>query len=187
MILLDPAGYRRQAWRNGLGVSEEIAAEPDGDGAWTRLVWSLSRTGFDRPLAFSDLSGIERIITVVEGGGLLLRARDGGADIAVPPLAPTGFDGGRALEGVPDGAIRVVNLMGRRGQVRLAVEVAPAGLPVRRINADHVLLHAFAGDAVLTDGSRLPAGWTLRCDGVLPDLSPRGCALLIATIARVPG
>jgi hypothetical protein len=182
VILIDPATYRRQPWKNGLGVSEEIAAERDGEGEWAGLVWSFSRTSFDRPLAFSDLAGIDRIITVVEGSGLSLRARDGGADIVVPPLTPTAFDGGRALEGVPDGPVRVVNVMGRRGRVRIQAAVVRPG-EARSIDAAIVLAHAAWGEAVLGKAV-LPAGWTVRGDGGAPVPPWSGSAILLATVAR---
>lgn len=166
MRLLAPATYRRQPWKNGLGESVEIAAERDGDGeGWNGLVWSLSRTGFDRPSRFSDLTGIDRIITVVRGSGLTLRALDGGADIAVPPLVPTAFDGGRALEGIPDGPIEVVNLMGRQGRVRIGAAVLDDSATDLRIVADHALLYGFDDWVVFGGDIFIEPRWEFSADG----------------------
>lgn len=158
MKVLAPDGYVRQPWKNGLGVSVEIAAERDADG-WDGLVWSLSRTGFDRPSHFSDLAGIDRIITVVRGSGLTLRAWDGGDDIAVPPFVPTSFDGGRVLEGVPHGPIEVVNLMGRRGQVRIGATLLDDNGPGLHVTAGRALLHACDGPVGFDHDFALPAEW----------------------------
>jgi environmental stress-induced protein Ves len=185
VILLLPPEYRRQPWKNGLGESLEIAAERDGAGEWAGLVWSFSRTFFDQPLAFSDLAGMDRIITVVAGRGLTLRARDGGDDISVPALVPTAFDGGRALEGVPDGPIRVANVMGRRGRVRIAAHLVAAGATWQGAG-DAVLAHAPWGDAALPD-ARLPAEATLRWERAAVAISPREHPVLVATVDRLAG
>jgi environmental stress-induced protein Ves len=185
VILIEPSGYRRQPWRNGLGVSEEIAAEHDGAGEWADLVWSVSRTGFAAATAFSDLAGMDRIITLVEGRALALRARDGGDDLPVPPRSPVAFDGGRALDGVPDGPVRVANVMGRRGRVRIAADVVPAG-STRRFSADIVLVHACWGATSLVGHGTLAADWTLRLEGGELEVAPTDSAVLVAGVVRLP-
>jgi environmental stress-induced protein Ves len=192
MKLLDPAGYRRTPWKNGGGVSVEIAAEHDpalGED-WKGLVWSLSRTGFAGPSPFSDLSGMDRIIAVVGGVGLTLRAWDGGADVVVgPPFQPTPFDGGRRVDGVPDGAVTVANVMGRRAAVRIGLRFLHAG-DRARVVADVVLLHACAGAVRLSvDGAARTLGEdaALRADGAALDVAVSAGVLLVATVARNRG
>jgi environmental stress-induced protein Ves len=184
MILLDPAGYTRQPWKNGLGVSVEIAAERDGEG-WEGLVWSFSRTGFAVPSAFSDLRGIDRIIAVVEGSGLTLRALDRGESLSARPLQPLGFDGGRKFEGVPDGPLRVCNLMGRRGRVRIAMRFVMSGAPRQTAKGGIVLMHACQGEVHLADGTVLPAEWTRRHEADPVELGVLSGVLLVATIDRL--
>jgi hypothetical protein len=182
LTLLEPAHYRRVPWKNGGGISEEISAEGDG---WDGVLWSVSRTGFAGVAPFSDLAGIDRIITVVEGFGLTLRARDGGADIDVSaPLLPVAFDGGRAVDGVcAAGPVRVVNVMGRRGRAAIAAQVLRAG-EAAQIAADVVVLHACAGAVSLgVDGAphALVDGAALRLGAC--DVAVRAGVVFAATIA----
>lgn len=190
MQRLDPATYRRTPWKNGGGVSVEIAAEHDpalGEG-WAGLVWSFSRTGFAAPSPFSDLSGTDRIIAVLTGRGLVLRAHDGGADVVVgPPFHPAPFDGGRRVDGVPDGPVTVANLMGRRGQVRIGMRFLHAGQRTH-VAADVVLLHACTGAVGLSvdDAARtLGEDAALRADGAALDVAVAAGVLLVATVERV--
>jgi hypothetical protein len=189
MILLDPTTYRRTPWKNGGGVSVEIAAQHDpalGKG-WSGLVWSVSRTGFEATSPFSDLAGTDRIIAVIAGRGLVLRARDGGADVVVgPPFNPAAFDGGRRLDGVPDGPVSVANVMGRRGHVRIGMRFLQAG-QAGHFAPDVLLLHACAGPVTLAiDGvaHTLPPDAALRADGQACAVSVTEGVLLAATVQR---
>ena len=73
LTALDPAGYRHMPWKNGGGVTIDIAAsmlpgfEP---GSWEGIIWRFSRTAIVTPGAFSDLSGYDRQLVLVSGEGL---------------------------------------------------------------------------------------------------------------------
>jgi len=98
-------------WRNGGGVTRELAMWPDaGDWAWRMSVADVDKSG-----PFSKFDGIERWFAVVEGAGVQL-------DVAGVPHrvtaagAPLFFDGA-ATTGCEliDGKTRDFNLMVRRG------------------------------------------------------------------------
>ncbi len=190
VIALNPADYHRQPWKNGGGVSELIASahEPGAAAAWQGLAWSFSRTGFQGPSAFSDLSGFERIQLLASGRGLRLRALDSGPDIPLTPGIPVRFDGGRRLEGAPDGPVEVVNLMGRTGRVTLAMTLAGPGDGPRRFDGGTVLVHAPFGPVLLragTDRHELGKGWTLRADEAEVGIEVLEGRALVATIGAV--
>jgi environmental stress-induced protein Ves len=98
-------------WRNGGGVTRELAMWPDaGDWAWRMSVADVDKSG-----PFSKFDGIERWFAVLEGAGVQL-------DVAGVPHrvtagdAPLFFDGGAATGcELIDGKTRDFNLMVRRG------------------------------------------------------------------------
>jgi len=98
-------------WRNGGGVTRELAMGPDaGDWAWRMSVADVDQSG-----PFSKFEGIERWFAVLEGAGVQL-------DVAGVPHrvttadAPLFFDGGAATGcELVDGKTRDFNLMVRRG------------------------------------------------------------------------
>ncbi|GIF97064.1 HutD/Ves family protein [Catellatospora citrea] len=106
------------AWRNGGGVTREIAAFPAGvdDFRW-RL--SIADVAADGP--FSAFVGYRRVITVLTGAGMRLTVGDAVHDIG--PLQPFEFDGGAQTTcTLPGGPITDLNLMvraGARGAVRI--------------------------------------------------------------------
>jgi environmental stress-induced protein Ves len=204
MIALEPRHYQRRPWKNGLGESLEIAAEPAG-ASYDRLLWSFSSTGFTGSVFFSDLPGFDRIITLTLGAGLVLKAWDEGADLKIPLLSdPVAFDGGRVLEGIADGGVQVLNLMARQARVQIAM--AYLGAEPRDFVADTVLVHACQGpveldlDAELLEAwavpihdpdtgfayrSVLPGHCTLRFDGEPVRLAALSGAALVASITRL--
>jgi len=98
-------------WRNGGGVTRELAMWPDaGDWAWRMSVADVDQSG-----PFSKFEGVERWFAVLEGAGVQL-------DVAGVPHrvtagdAPLFFDGGAATGcELIDGKTRDFNLMVRRG------------------------------------------------------------------------
>ncbi|MER5471571.1 HutD family protein [Streptomyces sp. NPDC002685] len=67
--LLPAAGRTAVPWRNGGGVTREILVRPDGAGM-AGFAWrvSLADVGADGP--FSAFTGVDRILTMVEGAGM---------------------------------------------------------------------------------------------------------------------
>ena len=98
-------------WRNGGGVTRELAMWPDaGDWAWRMSVADVDQSG-----PFSKFEGIERWFAVFEGAGVQL-------DVAGAPHrvtaadAPLFFDGAAATGcELIAGKTRDFNLMVRRG------------------------------------------------------------------------
>ncbi|MFC5386609.1 HutD family protein [Aquamicrobium segne] len=70
------ADYKRMAWKNGQGVTEEVAAFPAGS-TTDNFDWRLSiaHVGADGP--FSVFSGIDRTIALLDGAGLALVLPEG--------------------------------------------------------------------------------------------------------------
>ncbi|MGH8177816.1 MAG: HutD/Ves family protein [Steroidobacter sp.] len=58
--------YRETPWRNGGGVTFEIAREPQNADAFD---WRLSLARLDRDGPFSDFSGYQRALTLLQGAG----------------------------------------------------------------------------------------------------------------------
>jgi len=161
--LLRAADYRAMPWRNGGGTTFEVAIGPEGaafePGAFA---WRLSLALVERDGPFSALPGYDRVLTLVEGAGILLDGDGEGQLEVLPPHGQARFPGERAVTGLlRNGPIRDFNLMTRRrdtrGEARL-VEVGPAGLELRPKGAA-LALHALAapGFRLRTQGGELAA------------------------------
>ena len=120
MRLLRAGDRVAQPWKNGGGVTREVAAWPDGAGFDT-FDWRVSIAEVAAAGAFSRFEGIDRTLAVLRGRmRLTFPERVLELDSASAPLA---FPGEAPCEGEPlDGAVTDLNLMVRRGKVRGRME-----------------------------------------------------------------
>ena len=106
MEILKLAELIETPWRNGGGVTRGIATGVVSD----RVAWTISRADVARDGAFSDFSGMERVLTVVSGGAMRLEGPDVAFDAV--PWVPVRFDGGLPIVArLRDGPLTDLNLM----------------------------------------------------------------------------
>jgi environmental stress-induced protein Ves len=147
-------------WKNGGGVTREVAASPEGAGFGT-FAWRVSIADVAAPGPFSRFAGIDRTLVLLAGAGMLLDAHSDVADTASSgtqthaleqPLDVVRFAGEALIDArLVNGPTRDFNLMVRRG-------VATATLDVWRGNVQHEL----SGDTVLLFCAAGPMRVTLR-------------------------
>lgn len=168
---LDPAGYGRAPWKNGGGITIDIASEyRDGAaaGAWTGMVWRFGRTAITAPAPFSDLSGHDRQQVVVAGSGLVLETPDGEIDLR-EPFRPVGYDGGLSIVSrLEDGPVEVVNLIADRTQAQIGLAVLQAGSMLILQPGTHLIYAAAGPVALVVDelAAPLASDHALRIDAL---------------------
>lgn len=126
---LDPAAYRPVPWKNGGGVTTDIAGEyRDGvePGGWEGMIWRLSRTRIERPGPFSDLPGYDRLLAVTDGAGLVLHPKGRPPLDVRTPFRPVRFAGEWPIDSeLTQGPVGVLNLLADR--TRVAIELCFLG------------------------------------------------------------
>ena len=124
-VHLRPEDARRVPWKNGRGVTEELALWPAG-ASFERGDFDarISLSSVQEPGPFSPFPGFDRLLVVTRGGGLRLAH---GGD--VPPADVVRFRP-HAVEGewptraeLPHGPVDDFNVIVRRGRLRVDVEV----------------------------------------------------------------
>ncbi|SJZ85741.1 hypothetical protein SAMN02745126_02578 [Enhydrobacter aerosaccus] len=116
---LDPATYRRTPWKNGGGITTDIAEHDD--------LWRFGRTPIVAGGPFSDYAGFDRLQVLVAGRGLVLETPEGEIDVRTP-FQPVRFAGEtRIVSRLEAGPVEVVNLIGRRTAVTLDLVVLFGG------------------------------------------------------------
>jgi len=124
MRLITSDQFATQAWKNGGGVTHEIA-RADRDG---RLLWRLSIAEVTSDGPFSAFPGLTRILTVIEGAGLYLDTPDGRLDAL--PLAPVRFSGELPITSrLIGGPVRDFNLIWDAARLAASVSTVSGPLP----------------------------------------------------------
>jgi environmental stress-induced protein Ves len=183
---LDPAAYRRTPWKNSGGITIDIAdayAPGVAAGGWSGRLWRLGRTQIVEPGPFSDLSGYDRILTVIGGRGLVLEIAGGQALDVREPFRPVRFTGeDRITSRLEAGPVAVFNLMSDR---RHAIDVTVlSGQDTRALDAAVNIVYAIERSEVVIDGHAfsLMTDEALRSDEA-GQLALRGGRVALSTIS----
>ena len=139
---LPPESFRSKPWKNGGGVTLDIAdacrpgAAPAG---WEGMIWRLGRTAIVQPGPFSDLTGYERLQVVIVGSGLVLDGAAGEIDLR-QPFRPVRYDGGIPLVSrLENGPVEVVNLIADRSLCAIDLVVPVVGEIMTLTGGIHIL------------------------------------------------
>jgi len=109
-------------WKNGGGVTREVAISPAGAG-FEDFDWRVSIAEVREPGPFSRFENIDRTLVILDGH-LALEIAGRKMDLD-PASAPFAFAGEEACFGRPiDGAVTDLNVMTRRGRASAQVTLA---------------------------------------------------------------
>ncbi len=113
MQLLPAAARRWVRWKNGGGLTSEVATGPDGAGG-EDFDWRVSIARIERDGPFSMFPGVDRTLIMLAGGPLILSVA--GREIMLRPGDDRfEFDGAEPVEARIESAATVLNVMTRRG------------------------------------------------------------------------
>lgn len=139
-------------WRNGLGMTREIALFPPGADS-DDFLWRASVADVVGPAPFSRFPGVDRVIVLLDGNGFRMTLDDTDVHALTTPFAPFAFAGEASVTvQLAGGPTRDFNLMLRRGRACGRVEAwhVPGGWGCP---ADLALLYCARGHVEIPDGT----------------------------------
>lgn len=190
-IHLRASDARVVPWKNGRGTTRELALGPPG-ASFERgdFDWRISAASVEEDGPFSSFPGIERVLVVTRGAGIVLDHGEAAPRARVERLVPYRFSGDWPTRGeLVSGRIADFNVLCRRGVARAEVEVLAghAAHELRLEPAAQLFVHLLEG-ALFARSAAHERTWTLAsgeslwlADGPAPELSlaGRGSALLV--------
>ncbi|MEO8057267.1 MAG: HutD family protein [Burkholderiales bacterium] len=173
-----------QPWKNGAGLTHEIAVRPLNAGAGD-FDWRFSVAEVERDAPFSAFPGVDRCIVLLRGAGMRLRSGGGEIDHRLDQaLAPFNFSGDTLLSAaLIDGPSSDFNVMTRRGALAAGVTVHRSTF--EPASADVTLLLCSEGEWLVTGTSPETLGpmQALLWRGLPPRIcakpQPAGALLLV--------
>jgi environmental stress-induced protein Ves len=147
-----PAAARRATpWKNGGGVTYEIAAYPP-DAGLDAFDWRISTARVESDGPFSVFPGVDRVLLVLSGT-LVLQFGAGDAVVLTDASAPFGFSGEAPCDGrLSGGPVVDLNIMVRRGRAHAQVMRIMTPAPIMGGSAELVLITL---DACVLNGQTL--------------------------------
>ena len=151
-----PDSFRSMPWRNGLGHTIELLAEYLPESA--EFAWRLSMADVVSDGRFSDFSGYDRTLLLLQGAGITLNHGNGQRDRLVEPLQAARFNGEAITEAsLHAGAIKDFNVMARREYCSASVNSLHNATDVEiPFDGDIVLVYAVDEAASIELGSLPP-------------------------------
>jgi hypothetical protein len=143
MRIIRNRDFRETRWRNGMGISWDIAADPPET---EDFGWRFATALIERDVPFSIYPQVDRIFTLIEGDGLDLDF-EGGRILAVErPFVPHPFACDvAAFCRLRRGPCRALNLLMARGRWLAAVDILSSGAEIAHDGP--ILLFALEGAA----------------------------------------
>ncbi|WP_043971964.1 MULTISPECIES: HutD/Ves family protein [Acinetobacter] len=105
---LSVSDYQQMLWKNGAGYTVELARS-DGD-SLDAFDWRISMADVKTSGDFSKFDGMQRILTVLEGAGIILKIDDGSEHLQTLQSAQFSGDSTTSCK-LSDGPIRDFNLI----------------------------------------------------------------------------
>jgi len=174
-------------WKNGGGITREIAETRTGAKSDGALIWRLSMADVAGNGRFSSFAGLTRILTVIKGNGMTLVSPD--AVLEADYGRPVRFDGALAITAkLKNGPLTDLNLI--FDQALCDGDVTPVHGPARQrleAGAGAMLgVHCLCGAAEVGDGQRVWVGDTgLVEDGAVEMRVDEEAVVLLIRLARV--
>ena len=176
MNILTPADFTTSAWKNGGGITHEIARAEDARG----LIWRLSIAEVASDGPFSRFEGLSRILTVIEGAGLVLDTPDG--PLAAKPLVPLAFSGDTPVDSrMVAGPIRDFNVIYDANRIKATVTVRQGSDFVPPSKARQIALLCLKGQ-MIADGQTVAQGSVLLAEPVPANLILPRDGLVLETL-----
>jgi hypothetical protein len=161
--LIFPNQWHTQAWKNGGGITHQLARSDDNAGMRWRV--SIAEVASDGP--FSRFEQIDRIIMLLQGNGFCLHGAAEHAVVLNKALVPFAFAGETAIDcSLIDGPVRDFNLMSRRPDVNASLQVLSVTEPLSLTLANELLLYLASGQLQVSfkeQSYQLDAGQSLLC------------------------
>lgn len=188
--VLGPKDYQRMPWKNGQGMTTEIARfPPDGFG---RFQWRVSIADVVSAGAFSAFTGYDRLIACIEGEGMRLVVDGGEPEAVARDARPFFFSGDAAVTcELIGGPTRDFNLIVDRARMRGEMIRLRAGESWTGGADDTiVVVYSLRGSVRIHAGdadTRLTEDHTARIDdeGVTVTAGP-GAEALISVVTILP-
>ena len=170
--ILNPDEFQTNPWKNGGGVTHEIARHAVGEGWQWRI--SIAEVGGDGP--FSLFPGMTRILTVIDGAGIDLLSAGGVLEARLHQPVPVSGDLDVTARLV-GGPVRNLNLIYDANAVEATVEVVFG--PATLICAAGTVGFLCLSGAVTVAGDGVPMGAFALGTGANIALATGAAGLLI--------
>jgi uncharacterized protein len=153
--VFSPENFKTIPWKNGKGETIELAIN-DG-GTLDDFIWRLSMTNVVEDGVFSDFSGYQRHLILIEGNGISLQHDHNQIDKLTRILEVANFDGACGTVGrLHAGAITDFNIITHQEKCSVNVETYSEQQKIELKVADICFVYSLFGDFIIFGENEAP-------------------------------
>lgn len=186
--LQKPADYKTVPWKNGRGLTKELAVHFGDDKE--RYVWRISIAGVTEDGPFSDFRGYERTLIMLEGNGIELSHSDGTESKLIDINGIARFSGDLITNGkLTDGQIKDFNVITLREKCTADTRIIKEGV-LYRTEGDGICVYAVTGSEFVFDGRTfsVPEDHLMTCYGkISTDIKVKQGRMIAVTFRYLTG
>jgi environmental stress-induced protein Ves len=153
--VFSPDNFKTIPWKNGKGETIELAINEGG--TLDDFTWRLSMASVVEDGIFSDFSGYQRNLVLIEGNGISLQHDHNKIDKLSNLLEVANFDGAcRTVGNLHAGAITDFNIITHQEKCRVSVETYSESQNVELKSADLCFVYSLSGEYLLLASDQEP-------------------------------
>jgi len=189
LTILSPETFNTIPWKNGLGHTTELAI--NNGGSLTDFDWRLSIASVLNDGDFSNFSGYQRNLILIEGSGLILDHGNGDIDKLTNLLDIAHFDGGNKTHGsLVNGAIKDFNVITNQQSFNAQVDSYTGTKTLSFTSAKNTVAFVYS----LTDETKiqtnqqslqLPVGHLMKIENTQDEIHITGENLIIIQLTKI--
>lgn len=162
--------YQVMPWKNGGGVTTQLAVSPQGAGL-SAFDWRISTAQVASEGPFSLFPGVDRSLAVIQGHGLILSQEDGECCRMGAGSAPFQFRGEQRIEAqLKGGPVVDFNVMTRRSACSHVLEVVGLQGTRRCVpQSDLMLVYVAQGGRLAVQGAHTDVEVCSEGEAILVD------------------
>ncbi|EGM76716.1 hypothetical protein Rhein_3212 [Rheinheimera sp. A13L] len=168
--LISPNQWQTQVWKNGGGITHQLARSDDNIGMRWRV--SIAEVASDGP--FSRFEQTDRIIMLLQGNGFCFHGAEDQPVVLDQVLLPFAFAGETTIEcTLINGPVRDFNLMTRRADVKASLQVLSVTEALSLALVQESMLYLASGQLHVSfkeQSYQLDAGQSLLCTDEVGEL-----------------
>jgi len=188
--IISPDQFNEIPWKNGKGITTELAINEQG--CIADFDWRLSIASVVEDGPFSDFSGYERALILIEGNGIALQHDNDTINRLDNILDIARFDGGDHTHArLNSGPIKDFNLMLRKGAYDAAVNTYRDHQSIALPPAELAFVYCLNSTASLLSSEQklieyIPPNHLLKLEQATPrDFTVRGEGMIVIALNKV--
>lgn len=184
---IPPEQFETTVWKNGKGETLQLAISPGG--SIDAFDWRLSIASVIEDGVFSDFSGYERNLILLQGDGIELTHDEIRADLLKKPLSLASFSGSdRTVGRLLGGSIKDFNVMTKTGKYKVLVETYAAKHRVNLLPLTLCFIYSknnASNIKATTNEVLLPANHLMQITDCKDKISVEGCEMIIVYLTQI--